>query len=56
MENEEIKKIYNNLVGEKLRGDYEYNRWFKDELSRAGYDMTRQAVERHFLSQVEFKK
>lgn len=54
METGEFKDIYNNIVKEKFKGDYEYHRWFKDESARAGYEMTKQAIERHCLADCEF--
>jgi len=54
MQTKDFKDIYNNVVKDKFKGDYEYNRWFKDVLARSGYEMTRQAIERHFLSGLEF--
>lgn len=55
METNAVKNIYNDIVKDKFQGDYEYNRWFKDEPSKAGYDMTKQAIESHFLNQIDFR-
>ncbi len=49
METKDIKKIYNSIVPEKHKGNYEYNRWFKNPILRAGYDMTRRSIEYHLF-------
>lgn len=50
---EEIKNIYNNLIKDKVKGDYEYERWLKSEIKKAGYEMTREII-KHFLSSINF--
>ncbi len=49
METEKIKTTYNELVGNKLQGRYEENRWFRTEQARAGYEMTKDSITRHLL-------
>lgn len=44
-----VAKQYNAIVKEKYAGKYEYHRWFATPLLRAGYDMTKTAIERHAL-------
>lgn len=34
----------------KLGADYEHSRWFKDPIQKAGYDLTKAAIERHLIS------
>jgi SAM-dependent methyltransferase len=50
MENEAAKEFYNTVMPEKFGDDYEYTRWFKDSIRRAGYAQTKSAIERHVLS------
>lgn len=50
METDEIKTVYNKIVKDKHQGEYEYNRWFKTPILKAGYDMTRRSIEYHLLS------
>ena len=45
-----VAKKYNSLVGATLQGAYEENRWFRDPIQRAAYDMTRRSVERQALT------
>jgi len=54
METNAIKNVYNNIVKDKFKGDYEHNRWFKDEQSKIGYEMTKRSIERHFLNSLSF--
>ena len=55
METREIKDKYNTLIKDKLKGDYEYDRWFKNELAKAGYEMTKKSIERQLLNRQELK-
>jgi ubiquinone/menaquinone biosynthesis C-methylase UbiE len=54
METSEIKNKYNKELPAKFGNDYEYNRWFKNEHLRSGYEMTSEAL-RKFLPDLEFK-
>ncbi len=45
MQSKEVKKRYNKDVKNKFKGDYEYNRWFKDKILISGYEMTRKTIE-----------
>lgn len=47
MKTEDVKKIYNSAVKEKFKSDYEYNRWFKNEILKAGYEMEKKFLEYH---------
>ncbi len=47
MANEDVKAFYNERMPEKFGDDYEYERWFKDPIRKAGYDLTKGAIERH---------
>ncbi len=49
MESENIKKIYNQKIKEKYKKDYEYNRWFKNKIKKAGYDMTLRSIKYHLF-------
>ncbi|MGB0757163.1 MAG: class I SAM-dependent methyltransferase [Patescibacteria group bacterium] len=49
---QDIKDTYNTLVGEKLDGAYEHDRWFKTPVLALGYEMTKYAVNRHVLSNI----
>src|SRR3989338_4660102 len=50
MENEVVKAFYNETMPEKFGDDYEEERWFRDAIQRAGYELTKKAIERHVLS------
>jgi ubiquinone/menaquinone biosynthesis C-methylase UbiE len=49
MDTQEVKKNYNQDVKNKFKGDYEYNRWFKNPILKAGYEMTKKSIEFHLL-------
>lgn len=49
MKSESVREIYNQQAQTKFGGDYEYRRWFSDELKKAGYQMTRESICYHFL-------
>jgi SAM-dependent methyltransferase len=49
MQNSSVKSFYNDVMPGKFGDDYEYQRWFHDALSRAGYSLTKEAIERHVL-------
>jgi len=49
MQTSEVKDIYNSLIKEKLDGDYENNRWFKDDIAKTGYMMTRDVIN-HYIN------
>lgn len=55
METSEIKDIYNKIIKEKYKGDYEYNRWFKTSFLKAGYDMARRSIEFHLFENDRLK-
>lgn len=44
------KKFYNETMPKKIGVDYEYTRWFKNEIQEAGYTLTRAAITEHVLS------
>ncbi|MGD0976854.1 MAG: glycosyltransferase [Minisyncoccia bacterium] len=44
----DISQFFDRLVGVKYSGEYEYNRWFKNKISKAGFDMTEMAIKRSF--------
>jgi len=50
MENEFVKAFYNETMPEKFGDDYEHERWFRDPIQRAGYELTKKAITRHVLS------
>lgn len=50
MANEEIKTFYNNVMPEKFGEDYEHQRWHRDSVQETGYVLTKNAIERHVLS------
>ena len=51
MQNNDIKNWYNSVIPERdAEGAYEYDRWFKDPVQRAGYRLTKEAITRHVLS------
>lgn len=50
MENELVKVFYNETMPAKFGDDYERERWFADPVRRAGYTLTKEAIERHVLS------
>ena len=45
--NTEIRDLYNSIVPGKFHGDYEFERWFRQPLSRSEYFMTHSSIERH---------
>ncbi|OGZ13043.1 MAG: hypothetical protein A3C93_04585 [Candidatus Lloydbacteria bacterium RIFCSPHIGHO2_02_FULL_54_17] len=47
MSNDDIRAFYDRTMPEKLGDDYEHARWFADPLRKAGYDLTKGAIERH---------
>lgn len=51
--NKQVRDTYNKLVGEKLHGDYEYDRWFKNPGLKAGYDMTKDTIEEFVLPEMK---
>ena len=47
MSNTDIKNWYNAVIPKRdAEGAYEYDRWFKNPIQRAGYEMTKQAIVR----------
>lgn len=50
MEHERVKAFYNETMPAKFGDDYERERWFVDPIRRAGYTLTKEAIERHVLS------
>jgi len=55
MEKINFQKKYNELVKDKYEGDYEYNRWFKDESLRAGYLMMEETFKRKQIKIGDYK-
>ena len=51
MNQEEVKEKYNKDILDKFKSDYEYNRWFKNPILKAGYDMTKNTIENLLLSE-----
>lgn len=49
MANTEVKNFYNETMPGKFGDDYEYTRWFKDEIQRMGYAQTKDAITVHVL-------
>ncbi len=50
MENKKIKDWYNSVIPEReALGAYEHDRWFKDEIQQAGYQLTKDAITEHVL-------
>lgn len=47
MDNEEVKNIYNKITKGKSGGDYENWRWLRNEIQKAGYEMTLASIEKH---------
>ena len=47
MEHTNVKKFYNDVMPGKFGDDYEYQRWFSNPIQKAGYDLTKIAIERH---------
>lgn len=47
MDNDEVKDIYNKTVKDRVSGNYEYWRWFRSEIQKAGYDMTSASIKKH---------
>lgn len=47
----DIGEIFDTKIREKYDGDYEYNRWFKNSVTRAGYEMTLKSIKEHFLNE-----
>jgi len=52
----EVKKTYNDIVKGKFNSDYEYNRWFKNEILKAGYEMEKKSLGFHFQEDNGFRK
>lgn len=50
MKTSDVKEIYNYEVAQKYKGEYEYARWFQNPILKAGYDMTRETLEKRLLS------
>ncbi len=46
MDQQGIKKIYNKIVIDKYKNDYEYNRWFATPLLQAGFEMMQNSIKR----------
>jgi SAM-dependent methyltransferase len=49
MVNKDAKTFYNDVMPEKIGADYEHERWFKNPIQEAGYDLTKSAITRHVL-------
>ena len=47
MDNKEVKNIYNKTVKGRALGDYEYWRWFRNKIQKAGYEMTLASIRKH---------
>ncbi len=53
MNTKKVKDIYNKDVPGKFGGEYEYNRWFKNDIQKAGYEMTLASINKHAVH-IEF--
>lgn len=49
MQTEQVKNKYNKDVLGKYQGKYEEERWFKNDIQKAGYIMTLNAIRKHAL-------
>ncbi len=47
MEHNAVKAFYNEKMPEKFGDDYEYKRWFITPIQKAGYDLTKLAIQRY---------
>jgi SAM-dependent methyltransferase len=50
MEHTDVKKFYNEVMPTKFGDDYEHKRWFSNPIQKAGYDLTKLAIQRHVTS------
>lgn len=50
MDNKEVKNIYDKIVKDKSGGNYERWRWFRNEIQKAGYEMTLASIKKHISS------
>ena len=50
---DQVRSVFNQVVGEKLQGNYEYQRWFGSKLLKAGYQMTLEVIDRE-LKKIDF--
>ena len=50
MQNDSVKKFYNETMPGKFGDDYEHHRWFRDPIQKAGFYLTLRAIGRHVLS------
>lgn len=46
------KTFYNEKMPKKMGSDYEHSRWHADAIREAGYQMTKDAIERHLFKAV----
>ena len=49
MQTEDVKNKYNADIVNKFNNKYEQERWFKNDIQKAGYDMTLSAIKTHAL-------
>ncbi|MCK4539858.1 class I SAM-dependent methyltransferase [Candidatus Parcubacteria bacterium] len=47
MQTEQVKNKYNKDIKGKYNNKYEQERWFKNDIQKAGYDMTLNAIKKH---------
>ena len=52
MQTEQVKNKYNKDIEDKYNGDYERERWFKNDIQKAGYEMTLSAIKKRALGRV----
>ena len=50
MQTEQVKNKYNKDIEYKYNGDYERERWFKNDIQKAGYEMTLNAIKKYALA------
>ena len=55
LQNPHIKNFYNNIIADKYKDDYEYNRWFRTARLWLDYSMTYRAI-KHHLGKVVFTR
>ncbi len=54
METGKVRGFYNRSVPGKYANNYEHERWFKNDIQRAGYSMTLEAI-RHSLAGIDYE-
>ena len=52
MQTEQVKNKYNKDIKNKYNNGYEQERWFKNDIQKAGYEVTLEAVQKYALKDV----